>query len=105
MDDTANETAAAAADTAQYIPTLVGGNTYTFRGVKYERGVAGKPISADTKAALEERAVDNKLIDGEYDEDGTAVTEPRQKFKFAKVGEDGKAEKTAATPTRRRASR
>lgn len=64
--------------------TLVGGNSYTFGGVKFEKGVA-KPIDAATKAKLEEKAVDYKVVDGEYDDDGTAVSEPRAKFRFVNV--------------------
>lgn len=103
MSDTDNKPADTAAtetaSTEQWEATLVNGNSYTFGGTKYEKGVT-KTVDNATKEALEKRAVDDRIMDGEFDEEGTAVTEPRQKFKFNRVGE-----KPAPARTRQRATR
>ena len=106
-DEQKSEIAAADVNSAasgeeKWEATLVGGNSYTFGGVKFEKGIA-KPVDAATKAKLEEKAVDYKVVDGEYDEDGTAVSEPRAKFRFVNVNAP-KAE-AAARPRARRATR
>lgn len=65
-----------AAKKAPYLATLVRGNLYMYLGVKYEAGEA-VPIDAETKAHLEQHAVDNVTVEGK--------AEPRAKFTFKRA--------------------
>lgn len=70
-----------------HIATLTKGNSYTFLGVSYKRDV-DTPVTEEVMELLKKRAVDVVVMDGEFDEeDGSALTEARAKFRFRKSGD------------------
>lgn len=87
-----------------WIATLKRGSSFTLGVNPAQRFTknADTPIDDDTKARLEEKAVD--MIDkGDRDDDGFPILEPHCKFDFRRQGEAPKQRRVAAPRARSRA--
>lgn len=76
----------------EYTAELIRGRIYTFKGLRFTKGVP-LPVTRAVKERLETKAFDQVTINNG---DGQMETEQRAKFKFAKIGEKSPRSRTSA---------